>query len=252
MKLAGKVALVTGSARGIGREIALRFAQEGARVAVADLDAAGAEQLASICGEAKAFEVDISDAGRVASMLEGVEREFGRLDILVNNAGIGLTRPFLDTTLDEWSRTLLVNLTGTFLCSQGAARIMRKQGSGKIINIGSISGGRGGVGRAAYGASKAGIIYLTKAMAVELASYGIQVNCISPGPTETEQVRQWHDTATRQAYHALLPMKRYAHPREIAAAVLFLASDDSSFITGHNLHVDGGFSAAGLMVSSEA
>ncbi len=125
---------------------------------------------------------------------------------------------------------------------------MVEQGSGVIINVGSISGERGGSGRAAYGAAKAGVMLLTKVMAVELASLGVRVNGVSPGPTETEQVRQCHDDETRQAYHRLLPVNRYASPDEIAGAVLFLASPDSSFISGHILNVDGGFGAAGLIL----
>ncbi|MDQ2901761.1 MAG: SDR family oxidoreductase, partial [Acidobacteriota bacterium] len=200
---------------------------------------------------AYAITADVGDPAQIAAMTTAVLERFGRIDILVNNAGIGLTKPFLTTTLDEWNQLLRINLTGTFLCARAAARVMLRQGSGKIINVGSISGQRGGTGRAAYGASKAGVILLTKVMAVELAQHGIGVNAISPGPTETEQVRQCHDQATRDAYHALLPVKRYAAPSEIAAAALFLASDDSSFVSGHILNVDGGFGAAGLMFGLE-
>jgi 3-oxoacyl-[acyl-carrier protein] reductase len=165
----------------------------------------------------------------------------------VNNAGIGHAKPVLETTLEEWNRVLAVNLTGQFLCAQAVARVMLAQGGGRIVNVASISGQRGGTGRAAYGAAKAGLILLTKVMAAELAAKGIAVNAISPGPTETEQVRQVHDAATREAYSRLLPMKRYAAPREIAEAALFLASDEASFVCGHILNVDGGFGASGLI-----
>jgi 3-oxoacyl-[acyl-carrier protein] reductase len=195
-----------------------------------------------------AVQADVSDADLVKAMIRATLDEFGCIDILVNNAGIGHVKPFLQIPLDEWEKVLSVNLTGTFLCAQAAAQVMVQQGSGVIVNVGSISGERGGTGRAAYGAAKAGVILLTKVMAVELASLGVRVNAISPGPTETEQVRQCHDAGTREAYHRVLPVKRYARPSEIAAAALFLASPDSSFVSGHILNVDGGFGAAGLIL----
>ena len=133
-------------------------------------------------------------------MVAAAIARFQRIDILVNNAGIGHAKPVLETTLEEWNRVLAVNLTGQFLCAQAVARVMLRQGRGRIVNVASISGERGGVGRAAYGAAKAGLILLTKVMAVELADMGIAINAISPGPTETEQVRQVHDAATRAAY----------------------------------------------------
>lgn len=237
--------MVTGAARGIGRAIALGLAQEGATVALCDIDSAApaAEEIRAAGGRATAFTMDIADPAQV----EKVMAEFGRLDIMVNNASIGHACSFLDTPLEEWEQVLRINLTGTFLCAQAAARIMVQQRAGAIVNIGSISGQRGGAGRAAYGAAKAGVIQLTRVMAVELAEYGIRVNCVSPGPTETEQVRQCHDAATREAYHRLLPLKRYAAPEEIAAAAVFLAGPDSSFMTGHILNADGGFLSAGLM-----
>ena len=253
--LVKKCGIVTGAGAGIGRDIALRLAAEGARIAVADVNEASAAAVAGEIrmagGQAEAVFVDIGDPSSIEQMISSVASRFGSIDILVNNAGIGLTRSFLDTTLDEWNQVLRVNLTGTFLCSQAASWVMVRQGSGRIVNVGSISGERGGTGRAAYGASKAGVILLTKVMAVELAPHGIRVNAVSPGPTETEQVRQCHDQATRDAYHALLPLKRYAAPAEIAAAVHFLVSDDSSFVSGHILNVDGGFGAAGLMFDLE-
>jgi 3-oxoacyl-[acyl-carrier protein] reductase len=197
-----------------------------------------------------AFETDVSDAGQVEEMVRRAVEAFGRIDILVNNAGIGHVKPFLEIPLAEWQKVLDTNLTGTFLCAQAVARVMVRQGSGAIVNVASISGERGGTGRAAYGAAKAGVILLTKVMAVELASLGVRVNAISPGPTETQQVRECHDEATRAAYHRLLPIERYADPKEIAAAALFLASPQASFVSGHILNVDGGFGAAGLIFSA--
>lgn len=251
MRFAEKVAIVTGSAQGIGREVALGLSREGASVVLADvnLPAAGdcAAAILSAGGRAFAHQVDVSDPVQVDGMVAAAVARFQRIDILVNNAGIGHAKPVLETTLEEWNRVLAVNLTGQFLCAQAVARVMLRQGRGRIVNVASISGERGGVGRAAYGAAKAGLILLTKVMAVELADKGIAVNAISPGPTETEQVRQVHDAATRAAYYRLLPMKRYAAPREIAEAVLFLASEEASFVCGHVLNVDGGFGAAGLI-----
>jgi 3-oxoacyl-[acyl-carrier protein] reductase len=169
------------------------------------------------------------------------------VDILVNVAGIGLTKSFLTTTPEEWDRVLRINLGGTFHCSQAAALVMKEQGSGRIINISSLSAQRGGTGRAAYGASKAGVTILTKIMAVELAPLGITVNEIAPGPVNTEMTAVTHDDATRRAYHDLIPMRRYAERDEIADAAVFLASDEARFINGHTLNVDGGFAAAGLI-----
>lgn len=251
MRLRGKVAVVTGAGRGIGRAVAERLAREGAAVAVADVRAESAARVAAELeasgGRALAVEVDVADPSRIEQMIAATLATFGRLDVLVNNAGIGLTKLFLNTTLEEWERVLRVDLTGVFLCSQAAARVMVKQGGGKIINLASLSGQRGGTGRAAYGAAKAGVTALTKVLAVELAPYHITVNEVAPGPVNTEMTAVTHDEATRQAYYDLIPMRRYAERDEIAAAVAFLASEDAAFITGHTLNVDGGFQAAGLI-----
>src|SRR5204863_3494502 len=166
---------------------------------------------------------------------------FQKLDILVNNAGVGLNKPFLTTTLEEWELQLRVNLTGTFLCAQAAACAMLERGGGRIVNVASISGQRGGQGRAAYGAAKAGVILLTKVMAVELAPLGVRVNAVSPGPVDTDQSRETHTASTRRAYFDRIPARRYGERAEIAAAVVFLASHEASFVNGHVLNVDGGF-----------
>jgi 3-oxoacyl-[acyl-carrier protein] reductase len=242
---------VTGGGRGIGRSISLRFALEGAHVLVADIlegeAAAVADEITGAGGNARAFVVDVTDARRIQQMVEAAVESWGRIDVLVTCAGVGLTKLMLDTTLDEWQRVLRINLTGVFLCCQTVARVMVRQGSGRIINIASLSGQRGGTGRSAYGASKAGVTALTKVMAVELAPHGICVNEIAPGPVNTEMTAVTHDEATRQAYHNLIPMRRYAERDEIAAAAVFLASDEAEFVNGHTLNVDGGFAAAGLM-----
>jgi 3-oxoacyl-[acyl-carrier protein] reductase len=170
---------------------------------------------------------------------------FGRIDGLINNAGIGFYQPFLETTLADWERVMRVNLTSAFLLGQHAARAMARQGRGRIINIGSISGQRGGEGRSAYGTSKAGLMHLTRVMAVELAPAGIAVNAISPGPIETDLTQ--HAPVLRRAYLDRIPMGRYGEPEAVAAAAVFLLSDECRFVTGHVLDVDGGFMAAGLM-----
>ena len=255
MALNDKISIVTGSGRGIGRAIALRFASEGAAVVIADADEPNAALVAAEIehrgGRALHLEVDVGNPRQVKEMVEAASGRFGRIDVLVNNAGIGLTRLFLNTTMTEWDQVLRVNLTGVFLCSQAVAKIMQGQGSGTIINIASLSGQRGGTGRAAYGASKAGVTALTKVLSVELASYGITVNEIAPGPVDTEMTSVTHDQATRRAYHDLIPMRRYATPEEIAAAAVFLASPEARFINGHTLNVDGGFGAAGLIFDLE-
>ena len=251
MRLENEVAVITGAGRGIGSQIARRFAEEGARVVVVDLDGESARQVAatieSAGGIATAAEVDITEPAQVERLMDDVVARFGKLDVLVNNAGVGLNQPFLNTTLEQWEGVLKVNLTGTFVCGQAAARHMARQRSGRIVNIASISGQRGGQGRAAYGSSKAGVILLTKVMAVELAPHGVTVNAVSPGPVLTEMSNGTHTEATRQAYLDRIPLRRYGQQEEIAAAALFLASRESSFVNGHILNVDGGFDAAGLL-----
>jgi len=180
-------------------------------------------------------------------MLESALAAFGRVDILIHSAGVGLERPFLDTTDEEWRQLLDIDLTGTFVCCQVVARQMAKQRSGRIVVLASTAGIRGGTGRAAYGASKGGVITLTKVMAVELAPSGVAVNALAPGAIETELVAKMHSVETRAVYTAGIPMARYGSPEETANAALFLASDLASYITGHVLAVDGGFLAAGVM-----
>jgi 3-oxoacyl-[acyl-carrier protein] reductase len=256
MRLQDKVAIVTGSGRSIGREIALRFAAEGATTVIADINLQNARAVAAEIdaagGRALPLAVDVTDASQATCLADEVVAAFGCIDILVNNAGVGLNKPFLQTTPEEWERTIRVNLTGTFLCGHAVACVMSGQGFGRIINIASISGQRGAQGRSAYGASKAGVILLTKVMALELAVKGIRVNAIAPGPVVTAMTNVTHTAAVRRSYHRSIPMKRYAEASEIAAAAVFLASDEASFIDGHVLNVDGGFQAAGLMFDAES
>jgi NAD(P)-dependent dehydrogenase (short-subunit alcohol dehydrogenase family) len=244
-----KVALVTGAARGIGLAVAKRFLAEGWCVALLDIE--GALLDGAIAGLANpettmALHCDVSDATAVASALAAVERRFGRLDALVNNAGIAVFAPLLETSDSDWKRVLEVNLTGPFLCTKAAVPLMREHGGGAIVNITSISAVRASTLRSAYGTSKAGLAHLTKQLAVELASLGIRVNGVAPGPVETAMAKAVHTPEIRADYHDAIPLNRYGLEEELAEAVFFLCSDRASYITGQILAVDGGFDAAGI------
>jgi 3-oxoacyl-[acyl-carrier protein] reductase len=248
-RLQDKIALVTGSGRGIGAACAETFAREGASVMVADKDletaTATAEAIVAAGGTARAMRADVSVPGDCEAMVAETVDAFGRIDILVNNAGIGMHRMFLEMTLEDWERVLRINLTGVFLTAQAAARRMVAQGSGRIVNIGSISGQRGGTGRSGYGTAKAGVHQLTRIMAVELGPLGVAVNAIAPGPVRTDITN--HGPAQTKAYIDRIPMGDYGTRDSVAAAALYLASDECTFVTGHVLNVDGGFNGAGLM-----
>jgi NAD(P)-dependent dehydrogenase (short-subunit alcohol dehydrogenase family) len=254
-RLKGKVAIVTGGASGIGAAIVERFAAEGAAVVAADLSFAARSSLTDAGGGRWERHVDVADPASVEALMRDALASLGRIDVVVNSAGIGAETPFLDTSVDLFDRMLAVNLRGTFVVGQAAARAMIGQaatagagaGGGRIINIASVSGRRGNTGRSAYGASKGGVITLTEVMAVELAPHGILVNAIAPGPVDTPLVKTVHSAGTRREWHARVPLRRYGTPEEIAGAAVFLASDDAGYVTGHVLHVDGGFLAAGLM-----
>ena len=232
MQLKNKVAIVTGGASGIGAAIAARFAAEGAIAVVADI-AEGAD-----------FRLDVTDPASCSAVVEAVMAGQGRVDCLVNAAGIGQDTGFLETSIEAFDRIIAVNLRGTFLIGQACARVMRPGSS--IVNVASVAGLRGSVGRSAYGASKAGVINLSQVMAVELAERGIRVNVLAPGPVETPLVARMHDAAMRAAFTRAVPMDRYATPAEIAGAVVYLCSSDASYVTGHVLAVDGGYAGAGV------
>jgi NAD(P)-dependent dehydrogenase (short-subunit alcohol dehydrogenase family) len=242
--LRGRTALVTGGGRGIGREIALELARGGADVAInyyvePDLAQATAADLAAAGVRSAALPGDVGNAGDVSRMMDEVVARFGRLDILVNNAGVQTWTPFLDVTEDEWDLVIRTNLKGCFLCTQAAARHMRGHG-GAIVNIGSGCNKVPFPGLVAYTASKGGIEMLTKVAAVELAAHHIRVNCVAPGAIEIERTRREMDDYAG-AWGAVTPLGRVGLPEDVARAVRFLASDDSGFITGQTLWVDGGF-----------
>ena len=245
MKFSEKIGLVTGGLSGIGAAIAEALAREGATVIAADISAPAEATLTG--GGILPFPVDVADPASVTALIAAAKARFGRIDCLVTSAGIGRDLPFLETPLAEFERMLAVNLRGTFLVAQGVAREMRHTGGGAIVTIGSVSGQRGNIGRAAYGASKGGVAALSQVMAVELAAANIRVNCLAPGPVETPLVAEMHDPAIRAAWSRVTPMHRYASPAEIAAAACFLLSEAASFITGHVLAADGGFLAGGLI-----
>lgn len=244
-----RVAIVTGAQRGIGLAIAARLRRDGLSVVVADIDAAASAAAAATLGaDSIGVGCNVADEGEVDRLIATVLARHGRLDGLVANAGIAPTTPFLELDLATWRRVLDVNLTGVLLCGQRAARAMIAGGrGGRIVNVASISGIRAGSGRTAYGTSKAGVIQLTKQAAIELAPHGITVNAVAPGPVETEMVKAIHTPETRESYHRLVALHRYGTVDEIAAGVAFLASPEASYITGHTLPVDGGFTAAGML-----
>jgi len=251
MKLKDKVAIITGGAEGIGKATAIEFVKEGAKVVVADANLELAEktveELKRLGGEAIAVKVDVSNPDDVNAMVSKTLERFGRIDILFNNAGISIQKSLLEMTLEDWRRVIDVNLTGVFLCSQAVARVMIQQRRGVIINMASSLGFVAIPRRAAYCASKAGVIGLTRELAVELAPYGIRVVAIAPGWIATQRVLNLakRGVINEEAIKMMTPMGRLGTPEEVAKVVVFLASDDASFITGDTILIDGGYVSYG-------
>ena len=244
MRLSGKVALVTGSARGIGRSIAELFCAEGATVVVNDVgsDAGARETLAMLeaaGGKGSVEMFDVSDAAQVDAGVKNILEAHGRIDVLVNNAGITRDNLLLRLSEDDFDAVLRVNLKGTYLLTRVVTRHMMKQRSGRVVNISSVVGMMGNAGQSNYAAAKAGIIGFTKAAARELASRNITVNAIAPGFIRTAMTAALPE-AVRNAFMAQIPLGRFAEPREVAELALFLASDASSYITGQVVGINGG------------
>jgi len=244
-KLEGKVAIVTGSSRGIGKAISLEFARQGARVVVnGNSDMKGlsetAEEIRAVGCRSLPILADISNSSDVKKLVSTTMKEFGKIDILVNNAGIMKSAPIEELSEDDWDNVMNVNLKGAFLCSKYVGKQMIKQKRGVILNIASIAGLVPVVFAGSYSPSKAALISLTHLLALEWAKYNIRVNAICPGPVETELTNAEWPGKKRAARIKAIPLKRFGKPEEIAKAAVFLASDDSSYVTGHALVVDGG------------
>jgi len=251
MRLQDRVAVITGSARGIGRATALAFAAEGARVIVCDMDAAGGEQTAADIraadfgelsragGRAQFVQVDVTDRASVDALVQAAQALFGRIDVLVNNAGVLRDRSLLKMTEQDFDFVINVNLKGVFNCTQAVAPLLAAQGSGVILNASSVVGVYGNYGQTNYVASKAGVIGMTKVWARELGPKGVRVNAVAPGFISTEMLAGIPDKVMEEL-KAKISLRRLGRPEDIANAYVFLASDEAAYITGHVLHVDGG------------
>jgi 3-oxoacyl-[acyl-carrier protein] reductase len=244
MSLKNKVSIVTGGAQGLGRAIGLRLAEAGADIAIFDINLESAKKVAkeieSIGGKAVSLKVDVSKHLEVEMMVDRVLKEFGRIDILINNAGISQVVTIEDMTEEDWDRVMAVNLKSVFLCSKAVIGIMKKQRSGKIVNMGSVAGKVGGfTATCAYSVSKAGIMCFTKALARELAPFGITVNAVAPGVIDTEMAENISG-GDFSRYLKNIPLGKIGSPEDVANAVAFLVSDEARYITGEILDVNGG------------
>ncbi|MBI2846511.1 MAG: 3-oxoacyl-ACP reductase FabG [Chloroflexi bacterium] len=246
MKLKDRVAIVTGAGSGIGKAIATALAGEGAAVGVADIDVdsakAAARDIEARGGKSLAVQVDITKSSEVKAGVKTVLERFGKIDILVNNAGWDRPEPFIETTEETWDKVIAINLKGHIIFSRAVLDNMIERGYGKIVSISSDAGRNGSTGEVVYAGAKGGIIGFTKALAREMARYGINVYCVSPGPTDTPLFSELSRDNPRlgEALIKAIPLRRLGKPEDVAAAVVFLASDDASYITGQTLSVSGG------------
>jgi 3-oxoacyl-[acyl-carrier protein] reductase len=243
MRLKNKVALITGGAQGIGRQICLTFASEGADIVIGDVNLPQArktkQEIEAVGRIAIAEELDVTDYSKVQNTINKILDKFKKIDILVNNAGITQDNLILRMTQAQWEAVIKVNLTGAFNCIKAVSRAMLKQRAGKIINIASIIGLIGNVGQANYSASKAGIIALTKTIAKELASRNINVNAVAPGFIQTQMTERLSEE-TKAGMLGRIPLGRFGNPLDVASVCLFLASQEANYITGQTIIVDGG------------
>ena len=253
MRFQDQVVVITGGGSGIGRESALEFAGEGAIVAVSDIDVAtaegAAEEIQKRGGEAAGFALDTTDPEAVTTFFETVEKRFGRMDVLINSAGIREISPVIELSHEEWSRVIDVNITGVFLCAQGFIRRLMAAGKpGAIVNLASTLGVTAAPNRPAYVASKHAVVGLTKELGLEFGQSGIRVNAVGPGVTRTALTeRYFQDADMAETIKSIHAMHRWGEAREVARAILFLASEEASFITGTTLMVDGGWTAGRSM-----
>jgi 3-oxoacyl-[acyl-carrier protein] reductase len=248
---ARRAALITGGASGLGFATAKRLLRDGACVALADIKA---EQLAKAAAElampperVRTYLLDVTNPSQVQQVTAQVHADFGHIDVLVTSAGISYQGTVLDNPLEAWNRVIGINLTGSYLCVQAAAKFMVERRKGHIVMLASITGQQVWSGRVAYAASKGGVLALAKSCAIDLAPYGITVNSVSPGPIKTPQTANLHNKVIQDAIRNATPMARYGEPDEVADAIAFLASDDSRFVTGHDLVVDGGLTSAAIL-----
>lgn len=243
MMLEGKLALITGGARGIGKEIAMLFAKHGADIAICDVNLEEAEktskEIQSLGRQSLAFKADVTDSSQVQDMVDKILDKFNKIDILINNAGITKDNLLLRMSEEEWDKVIAINLKGTFLCTKMVSRVMLKQRYGKIVNLASIIGIMGNAGQANYAASKAGIIGLTKSVAKELASRNVCVNAIAPGFIKTDMTAKLPEDVQKKML-SVIPLARFGEAKDVADLALFLSSESSSYITGQVIQVDGG------------
>ena len=240
-----KTALVTGAARGIGLATTELFLAAGWQVAMIDRDVPALDSASATLDGARAFSCDVSDPSEVEAMVARVTEHFGRIDALVNNAGVADFGPIEETDFQRWRRVMATNLDGPFLVSQACTPAL-KASRGAILNIASISGLRASTLRVAYGTSKAAVIHLTKQQAAELGEHGIRANCVCPGPVRTKLAMAVHTQEIIDAYHDAIPLNRYGSEREIAEVIVFLCSENASYVTGQVVAADGGFESTGV------